>query len=188
MHGIHLWNIITTIFSLSVVVVPTSTEQGEFFYRQWNCSASNWCSPFLYQSALILSLAAFPFQSANLDVHVTTILFVQKVRNEKCLFKKEIYFGFKVHALITLEGYITAFEITTAFVDNREGLRDFAENCPGMIILGDEGYIGKTLFDDMRSKGIDLMSLKPSHYKKNWFTKIRQLIFRFSRGVKTVFS
>lgn len=30
--------------------------------------------------------------------------------------KKETYFGFKVHALVTLEGYITAFEITTASV------------------------------------------------------------------------
>ncbi len=29
----------------------------------------------------------------------------------KCLSKKETYFGYKVHALITLEGYITAFEI-----------------------------------------------------------------------------
>ena len=29
----------------------------------------------------------------------------------KCPSKKETYFGFKVHALITLEGYITAFEV-----------------------------------------------------------------------------
>ena len=46
----------------------------------------------------------------------------------KCPSKKETYFGFKVHALITIEGYITAFEITPASVDDREGLRDFAEN------------------------------------------------------------
>ncbi len=37
----------------------------------------------------------------------------------KCPSKKEIYFGYKVHALITLEGYITAFEITAASVDDR---------------------------------------------------------------------
>ena len=30
----------------------------------------------------------------------------------KCPSKKETYFGYKVHALVTLEGYITAFEIT----------------------------------------------------------------------------
>ena len=45
----------------------------------------------------------------------------------RCPSKKETYFGFKVHALITLEGYITAFEITPASVDDREGLRDFTK-------------------------------------------------------------
>lgn len=39
-------------------------------------------------------------------------------------FKKETYYGYKVHALITLEGYIASFEITPASTDDREGLRD----------------------------------------------------------------
>ena len=106
----------------------------------------------------------------------------------RCPSKKETYFGFKVHALITLEGYITAFEITPASVDDREGLRDLAENRFGLVILGDKGYTGEGLFDDMRRKGICLMSLKPSNYKKNWSTQIRQMIFRFRRRVETVFS
>lgn len=106
----------------------------------------------------------------------------------KCPSKKETYFGFKVHALITLEGYITAFEITPASVDDREGLRDLAENRLGLVVLGDKGYTGETLFEDMRAKGICLMSLKPSNYKTNWPKKLRQLIFRFRRRVETVFS
>ena len=106
----------------------------------------------------------------------------------RCPSKKETYFGFKVHALITLEGYITAFEITPASVDDREGLRDLAENQFGLVILGDKGYTGENLYDDMRKKGICLMSLKPSNYKKNWSREIRQLIFRSRRRVETVFS
>ena len=106
----------------------------------------------------------------------------------KCPSKKETYFGFKVHALITLEGYITAFEITPASVDDREGLRDLAEICLGLAVLGDKGYTGETLIEDMREKGICLMSLKPSNYKTNWPRKLRQLIFRFRRRVETVFS
>ena len=86
----------------------------------------------------------------------------------KCPSKKETYYGFKVHALITLEGYITAFEITPASVDDREGLRDFAENYLGLVILGDKGYTGESLYQDMKNKGICLMSLKPSNYKENW--------------------
>ena len=106
----------------------------------------------------------------------------------KCPSKKETYFGFKVHALITLEGYITAFEVTPASVDDREGFRDLAENRFGLTILGDKGYTGENLYDDMCRKGICLMSLKPSNYKKNWSKEIRQLIFRFRRRVETVFS
>lgn len=106
----------------------------------------------------------------------------------RCPSKKETYFGFKVHALITLEGYITAFEVTPASVDDREGLRNLAENRFGLVILGDKGYTGEALFQDMSSKGICLMSLKPSNYKDNWPKEIRQLIFRFRRRVETVFS
>lgn len=106
----------------------------------------------------------------------------------KCPSKKETYFGFKVHALITLEGFITAFEVTPASVDDREGLRDLAEKQRGLVILGDKGYTGEGLFNDMQRKGICLMSLKPSNYKKNWPTEIRQLIFRFRCRVETVFS
>ena len=39
----------------------------------------------------------------------------------KCPSKKETYFGFKVHAMITLEGFITSFEITPASTDDRKG-------------------------------------------------------------------
>lgn len=106
----------------------------------------------------------------------------------RCPSKKETYFGFKVHALVTLEGYVTAFEVTPASVDDREGLRDMAENCLGLTILGDKGYTGKKLLGEMKSHGVCLMSLKPSHYRSNWPREVRQLIFRFRRRVETVFS
>lgn len=106
----------------------------------------------------------------------------------KCPSKKETYFGFKVHALITIEGYITAFEITPASVDDREGLRDFAENHLCLTVLGDKGYTGEQLWEDMQKKGICLMSLKPSNHKNNWPKEVRQVIFRFRRRIETVFS
>ena len=106
----------------------------------------------------------------------------------KCPSKKETYFGFKVQALITIEGYITAFEITPASVDDREGLRDFAENHLCLTVLGDKGYTEEQLWEDMQEKGICLMSLKPSNHKNNWPKEVRQVIFRFRRRVETVFS
>lgn len=52
-------------------------------------------------------------------------------------------FGFKVHAPITIECYITAFEIPPASVDDRECQRNFAENDLCFTILGDKGYTGE---------------------------------------------
>lgn len=106
----------------------------------------------------------------------------------KCPSKKETYFGYKVHALITLEGYITAFEITAASVDDREGLRDLVEGKEGLVALGDKGCVGETLTQDLSSQGGCLMVLKRSNSKTDWPREVRQLIFKQRRRVETVFS
>lgn len=106
----------------------------------------------------------------------------------KCPSKKETYFGYKVHALVTLEGYITAFEITPASTDDREGLRDIAESQSDLVILGDKGYVGENLMLEMKEQGICLLALKRSNSKINWPKSFRQLIFKLRRRVETVFS
>lgn len=106
----------------------------------------------------------------------------------KCPSKKETYFGYKVHALITLEGYITAFEITPASTDDREGLRDLVEMQSDLVILGDKGYVGESLTQELEEKGIFLMALKRSNSKNDWPKSVRQLIFKLRRRVETVFS
>lgn len=106
----------------------------------------------------------------------------------KCPSKKGTYFGYKVHALVTLEGYITTFEITSASVDDREGLRDMADGMSGLVILGDKGYVGEELTQEMREHDICLLSLKRSNSKVNWSRPFRQLIFKQRRRIETVFS
>ena len=106
----------------------------------------------------------------------------------KCPSKKETYFGYKVHAMITLEGFITTFEITPASVDDREGLRDLTDGRSDITILGDKGYVGEHLLEEQKEQGICLMSLKRSNSKRNWPNSVKQLIFRLRRRVETVFS
>lgn len=106
----------------------------------------------------------------------------------KCPSKKETYFGYKVHAMITLEGYITAFEITPASTDDREGLRDIVENQSGLVVLGDKGYVGENFTQELKEQGICLMALKRSNSKADWPKSFRQLIFKLRRRVETVFS
>lgn len=105
-----------------------------------------------------------------------------------CPSKKETYFGYKVHAIVTLEGYVTAFEITPASTDDREGLRDLVDGQHGLVVLGDKGYIGEALVEDMSGQGICLMALRRSNSRTDWPRSVRQLIFRLRRRVETVFS
>lgn len=106
----------------------------------------------------------------------------------KCPSKKETYFGYKVHALVTFEGYISSFEITSASTDDREGLRDLVYDQSDLVILGDKGYSGINLEQELANQGICLMALKPSNSKTNWLKPIRQMIFKQRRRIETVFS
>ncbi len=69
------------------------------------------------------------------------------------------------HQKKLLEGYITAFEITVASVDDREGLRDLVEGQHGIVVLGDKGYVGEEFMQVMASQGICLIALKRSNSK-----------------------
>lgn len=90
--------------------------------------------------------------------------------------------------MVTLEGYVTAFEVTPASTDDREGLRDLVDGQSGLVVLGDKGYTGGALADDLSRQGIYLMALKRSNSRTDWPRHMRQLIFRLRRRVETVFS
>ena len=106
----------------------------------------------------------------------------------KCPSKKETYFGFKVHALITLDGFITAFDVTPASTDDREGLRDLMGEQYTLSVIGDKGYIGDQLREDMQDHNICLLAMKRNNSKIQWSKPFRQMIFKFRRRVETVFS
>ena len=106
----------------------------------------------------------------------------------KCPSKKETYFGFKVHALITLDGFITTFDLTPASTDDREGLRDLMGEQYTLSVIGDKGYVGEQLREDMQDCNIRLLALKRNNSKIQWSKPFRQMIFKFRRRVETVFS
>lgn len=106
----------------------------------------------------------------------------------KCPSKKETYYGFKVHVLTTIDGFITNYVIGKASEDDREGLYLLTENLPGITVIGDKGYTGEFLRERMAEQGILLLAMKPSHYKNQWSETFRQLIFKLRRKIETVFS
>lgn len=79
--------------------------------------------------------------------------------------KKIYYYGFKVHALASDDGYILDYVVTKASVHDAKELTELVENAkPSQrYILGDEGYVGKRLHKEMSKLGYVLWT----PYRKN---------------------
>jgi len=80
------------------------------------------------------------------------------------------------------------YEIGSAGEDDREGLYHLTENMSGITVIGDKGYVGDFFRENMTERGITMIAMRPSNYKKQWSAEFRQLIFKIRRTVETVFS
>ena len=106
-----------------------------------------------------------------------------------CASKKETYYGLKLHAAVTLEGYITDIEITAANVDDRAILWEMFQSISQPIILGDKGYIGDELAQNLKNeKGLTLLALKRNNSKKPYPKDLRNWISKHRRRIETTFS
>ncbi|MDU2236826.1 MAG: IS982 family transposase [Fusobacterium periodonticum] len=107
----------------------------------------------------------------------------------RCASKKETYYGFKLHAVITLDGYISDFILTSADTDDRVAIWDLTAVAPFATIIGDKGYIGESLALDLKSeKHISLITIKRANSKVKASKPFRQIIFKARRRIETSFS
>jgi len=79
-----------------------------------------------------------------------------------CAAKKQTYYGFHGHLLISATGVITGFSLTPAFLvcrrlygSEREALWDMVQTIQGLVI-GDKGYLSAPLQQELRAVGIEL--------------------------------
>ena len=87
-----------------------------------------------------------------------------------CASKKERYYGLKLHAAVTLDGYIADIELTAANVDDRAILWELLSDTYEPIVLGDKGYIGDRIAQELNSeKGMILLALKRNNSKSPYF-------------------
>lgn len=115
--------------------------------------------------------------------------FSHKAAYGKCVSKKETYYGFKLHALIALDGYLTDFTLTPGNIDDRIAVWELTENLQFSTVIGDKGYVGDKLALNLKSENsINLISLKRSNSKSLIPKRFRQMIFKARRRVETSFS
>lgn len=107
----------------------------------------------------------------------------------RCPSKKQTYFGFKFHALTTVDGFLTDYVITPANVDDRNAVWDLCEKYKSISIIGDKGYVNKRLTPELKiQKDINLLFLKRGNSKDNYPKDIKKLIFKARRRIETSFS
>lgn len=76
------------------------------------------------------------------------------------------FFGFKLHLICNEKGELLNFRITPGDVDDRKPLeyKNFVEFIYGKLV-GDKGYIGKSLFEKLFVDGIQLITKLKSNMK-----------------------
>lgn len=97
------------------------------------------------------------------------------------------FYGFKVHMLVTLSGYILNYIVTSAAVHDIKAVEDLLEGCQQSVILADLGYLSQALKDRLKQRGYHLwtplrQNMEGASQHNNW----RLLAMR--RTIETRFS
>ncbi|MBW7987597.1 IS982 family transposase [Lactobacillus helveticus] len=79
--------------------------------------------------------------------------------------KKIYYYGFKVHAIVSDDGYVLDYAVTHASVHDAKETVELMKNThpANRYLLGDEGYLGKRLHDQLKQTGYEMWT----PYRKN---------------------
>lgn len=97
------------------------------------------------------------------------------------------FFGFKLHIVINDKGEILDFLFTQGHVDDREPLKNkcFHDKVFGKLI-GDKGYISKTLFDELFVDGIHLITKIRKNMKNSLMLIQDKILLRKRALIETV--
>jgi hypothetical protein len=97
------------------------------------------------------------------------------------------FFGFKLHLICNEKGKLLNFMITPGDVDDRKQLeyKNFVEFIHGKLV-GDKGYIGKSLFEKLFVDGIQLITKLKSDMKGALISISDSLLIRKRAIIETV--
>jgi len=108
----------------------------------------------------------------------------------KCVSKKETYYGYKVHAICSIEGYPVRYMLTAANTDDREPVAELADGLPLWALIADKGYIGKRFAQQLFNEtGLHIFTPSRSNAKKPSMSRhLRRAVFKRRRRIETFFS
>jgi len=80
------------------------------------------------------------------------------------------FFGFKLHLIVNHLGDILSVKITEGNIDDRKPVPNMIKGLSGKL-YGDKGYLGKALADELKEKGVDLVTNVRKNMKKVTLSK-----------------
>lgn len=99
-----------------------------------------------------------------------------------CATKKEYYYGFHGHIVISSNGVVTAAAFTAANIDERDVCPELTNRIQGLL-LGDKGFIRPSLTEDLSIKGLHLQTPIRENMKESrpasflrWMKSKRRLV------------
>lgn len=102
-----------------------------------------------------------------------------------CAAKKETYYGFHGHLMISGNGIITGLSLTAANGDEREALWDLIDGIKGLLI-GDKGYISQFLKEELDGESIELQTPLRGNMKDTRPKAWVKTLMRLRRLIETV--
>ena len=130
---------------------------------------------------------AFPIKACGFKRSARSQVFKGDATYGYCAAKKEIYYGFQGQLVITPSGVVTSCSVTPANVSETRGIWDVVPGVQGMI-LGDKGYLGKPLQQELRILGVDLETPLRSNMKDDRDPAFVRCLLRVRKTVETVIS
>ena len=103
-----------------------------------------------------------------------------------CASKKQTFFGYRLHLVVTLGGVILDFELTAANADEREAAADLLPAYVGRTFLGDKGYVQALLAASLARCGVRLLALRRANQRVRLPDMLKRLINRFRQIIETV--
>jgi Transposase DDE domain len=102
-----------------------------------------------------------------------------------CAAKKQTYYGFHGHLLISGTGVITGFTLTPANGNEREALWEISDSVTGLVI-GDKGYLSTSLQQELLTQDILLETSLRSNMTDSRPPAFVKLLIRTRRLIETV--
>lgn len=127
----------------------------------------------------VLAFHLAPQRDRDWDVHEATFGY--------CASKKEAFFGYRLHLVVTAGGLIVDFTLTGATADERDVAEAMLRTRGGGTYLGDKGYVDAPLAKALAEEaGIHLVALRRKNQHQQLSAELRRLVTRFRQIIETV--